>query len=189
MRPFVDGASVRRPRGSCGVIPRSRAIYSSSRCNEVYHCIMMLLGCCKDSSFFFPLSSRCFQITVCLWFIQDFYSSVRSKHPPKLESGHLWWVLERPHQSRSYFFRNCSWIEVEIKERKGLKSVLACCHVKSRGWRGNISQQTVLTRQTIQGCVCVCRNLNPLPNALQGVQGVLSYFHHVHPPAALKVDI
>lgn len=117
---------------------------------------MMLLGCCKDSSFFPPLSSRCFQITVCLWFIQDFYSSVRSKHPPKLESGHLWWVLERPHQSRSNFFRNCSWIEVKIKERKGLKSVLACCHVKSRGWRGNISQQTVLTRQTIQGCVCVC---------------------------------
>ncbi len=52
MRPCFDGASVRRPRGSHGVILRSRAIYSSSLCNEVCHCVKMLLGCCKDALFF-----------------------------------------------------------------------------------------------------------------------------------------
>lgn len=44
------GASVRKPGGSRGVIPRS--IYSSSRCNEVCHYIMMLFWCCKKFTFF-----------------------------------------------------------------------------------------------------------------------------------------
>lgn len=49
--PFLFGASVREPRGSRGVIQRSRAIYSSWRCNEVDHCFRMQLRCLKSLRF------------------------------------------------------------------------------------------------------------------------------------------
>lgn len=105
------GASVRKPGGSRRVIPRS--IYSSSRCNEVCHYIMMLFWCCKNS-LFFQLSQLSQRTVVLVVYRRAFRGVQIASEPSKWP---IMVTLVRPHDATKLFLSNAA--ELRLKWGKG----------------------------------------------------------------------
>lgn len=146
---------------SWGLAPHTVPV-DAMKCIIILRCCLGVAWMCfflLTEFLLFPEGCMCVCVCdLCKIHTRILYTSTGSRHLQKPESGQLWWILMRSHQSGSYFYPlQLNLGKSKAKERVKVSGGMLSCRVQS------LKRQYESTEcLTIQGCVCEASTSYPV---------------------------